>query len=239
MSELLHERIYADLLRKIKEHLYDEGDMLPTENEMEGIYNASKAPIRQALTRLHKEGFIIRKAGKGTFVAGRSSWPHVNLGGHAEEFAAKGKLLYCKTLSVEPVLITAAEEAYMQQPVGTSALYVERVRYYQDAPVHYLQHYILDSGLKLQERLRQEGNFSSLLYLYDKYGIRISKTDDELEAVAASDSVAAQLQVAEGTPLLRINRCTYRDDGSLLEFVRFYILTDNWKYRAHYRSTYL
>lgn len=239
MSELLHEKIYNDLLSKIRAHQYEEGDVLPTESEMERIYGASKAPIRQALMRLHKEGFIIRKAGKGTFVSGRVNWPYANMGGHGEEFAAKGPLLYCKTLQIADVTLSSAESVYMHREAGSAALYVERVRYYKDKPIHYLQHYILDPGIMLKERLQTEGHFSSLLALYDKYGIKIGKTEDVLEAVAASAKVAEHLGVSKGAPVLLINRCTFNSDGTLLEFVRFYILTQNWKYRAHYSENYI
>lgn len=239
MAELLHEKIYNDLLNRILDHQYEEGDMLPTESEMEQIYAASKAPIRQALTRLQKAGFIIRKAGKGTFVSGRVNWPHANMGGHAEEFLQKGPLLYCKTLTIVDKALTHAETAYMHRETGSTALYLERMRYYKDKPIHYLQHYIIDPGVNLKEKLQLEGNFSSLLALYDKYGIKFGKTEDVLEAVAAPARVAEHLDVAKGTPLLLINRCTYNKDGSLLEFVKFYILTKEWKYRAYYLDDFV
>lgn len=45
------------------------GDRLPTEAEMCEIYNISRAPVRQALVDLVREGAIYRRAGQGTFVA--------------------------------------------------------------------------------------------------------------------------------------------------------------------------
>mgnify|MGYP001297240977 CR=1 FL=1 len=56
MTESLHEKIYNELLHKIKTHFYEEGDQLPTEAELALQYNASKAPVRQALDRLQQEG---------------------------------------------------------------------------------------------------------------------------------------------------------------------------------------
>lgn len=45
------------------------GDRLPTEMELCEVFNVSRAPIRQALTELAREGYLYRRAGQGTFVA--------------------------------------------------------------------------------------------------------------------------------------------------------------------------
>jgi len=45
------------------------GDRLPTEMELCDLYHVSRAPIRQALTELAREGYLYRRAGQGTFVA--------------------------------------------------------------------------------------------------------------------------------------------------------------------------
>ncbi len=45
------------------------GDRLPTEMELCELYNVSRAPVRQALTELAREGYLYRRAGQGTFVA--------------------------------------------------------------------------------------------------------------------------------------------------------------------------
>ena len=101
MTESLHEKIYNELLHKIKTHFYEEGAQLPTEAELALQYNSSKAPVRQALDYLQQEGFILRRPGKGTFIAGRREWPHLNLGGFEQDFEENNQYLYCKTLSVQ------------------------------------------------------------------------------------------------------------------------------------------
>ncbi len=45
------------------------GDRLPTEMELCEQFDISRAPVRQALTELAREGMIYRRAGQGTFVA--------------------------------------------------------------------------------------------------------------------------------------------------------------------------
>ena len=232
MTESLHEKIYNELLHKIKTHFYEEGDQLPTEAELALQYNASKAPVRQALDRLQQEGFILRRPGKGTFIAGRREWPHLNLG-FEQDFEENNQYLYCKTLSVEDQPLPKEIAEAVGIPASTPAVSVRRIRYFKDKPLYYLHHFIfeLDSTL-----IKKEGNFSSLLAIYDQNHIPIIRTEDELQAVPAPQQVAELLKVPPHTAVLLINRKTYREKDRLLEFVRFYVLTEEWKYRVHYQE---
>ena len=56
-------------IKKIQKHEYEEGEKLPTESELSDFFQSSKAPVRQALEKLGLEGFIVRRPGKGTYVA--------------------------------------------------------------------------------------------------------------------------------------------------------------------------
>jgi len=69
--------IYYQLKLHFKEQMESDilrpGDRLPTEIELCELYHVSRAPVRQALTELAREGYLYRRAGQGTFVARSSS----------------------------------------------------------------------------------------------------------------------------------------------------------------------
>lgn len=233
MSESLYEQIYKEILYKINTHHYEEGDKLPTESELAAHYRVSKAPVRQALDYLQQKGFIIRRPGKGTFVAGRTKWPHLNLGGFAQDFEENSKYIYCKTISVKSQIIPKNIAKLLNIPPNTVVTVVRRIRYFNNRPLYYLHHFIfgVDSSI-----LKKEGNFASLLAIYDQLHIPVTCTEDELQAVSASQSIAKMLKIPLNTAVMLINRKTYRENHRLLEYVQFYVLTKDWKYRVTYQG---
>ncbi len=66
-------QIYEDLLKKIVNGDYKEGDKLPTEMELCQLYFASRITVKKALEKLIAKGLIYRIAGKGTFVTLRKN----------------------------------------------------------------------------------------------------------------------------------------------------------------------
>lgn len=105
MDISLNARIYNDLKQKIKAGIYKEDDLLPTELQLMAEYGVSRAPVRQALGRLESEGIIIRKAGKGTFVARKELWQSATLGGFRAEFLKKANSVVCNVISVQHMML--------------------------------------------------------------------------------------------------------------------------------------
>ncbi|GBD09675.1 putative HTH-type transcriptional regulator YurK [Candidatus Thermoflexus japonica] len=68
----IHEQLKEILRAEILEGHLRPGDRLPTEAELCARYGVSRAPVRQALEDLAREGLIVRQRGRGTFVAVRN-----------------------------------------------------------------------------------------------------------------------------------------------------------------------
>ena len=67
----IYQMIVKDILTKINEGVYAPGMKLPSENQMEKIYDTSVPTVRRALTDLVYQGEINRIKGKGTFVTNK------------------------------------------------------------------------------------------------------------------------------------------------------------------------
>lgn len=66
--EKLYEKIYMDILAKIKNGTLKENDKVPTEHELVEMYNVSRITAKKALDLLVEQNMITRYRGKGSFV---------------------------------------------------------------------------------------------------------------------------------------------------------------------------
>ncbi|PKR78204.1 hypothetical protein CEY16_00130 [Halalkalibacillus sediminis] len=225
----LNEVIFDDLYEKIKISYFAVGDSLPTEYEMQEIYGVSRAPIRQALSKLKSEGFITRKPGIGTVVAENSvSAPWTPMGGFSSQFKASSDSLSCQTLDVSTVIpdehITESFQIEKDYPVSK----ITRIRKEDRQPIFLLNHYYLDVDL---EKIRQAGD---ILYMRqfasEVLGINFEYVKEDLKAVNADKNIASLLEVEEGAPLLKIMRLSYDADYNPVEYVEYFVNSDKWPY---------
>ena len=61
----LYYQLKEIFLDKIENELLKEGDMIPSENELQQIYDVSRATVRKAIQLLVNEGFMEKKKGRG------------------------------------------------------------------------------------------------------------------------------------------------------------------------------
>ncbi len=69
--EKLADQLYGQILEKIVSGELQEGDKLPSENEIARSFSVSRPVIREALTRLQADGLVYSRQGAGSFVKAR------------------------------------------------------------------------------------------------------------------------------------------------------------------------
>ncbi|HWR39888.1 MAG TPA: GntR family transcriptional regulator [Patescibacteria group bacterium] len=234
MDISLNAQIYNDLRSDIKNRVYHEGDLLPTELEIQKRYGVSRAPVRQALGRLENEGIIVRRAGKGTYVAKQQEWSYSQMGGFRKEFLEKSGDLHCTTLVLAKERAPNEVCVDLGVPLRTGMVYIERLRRYKGVPFQYLIHYSLCLP---EETYRQAGDIQNMPEFYGKNGILIESIIEEIDAVAANEHLAGVLGVAAGQALLRIKKITYDQREKAIELMKYYILSEHWKYRVTFNQS--
>ncbi|MBB6734840.1 GntR family transcriptional regulator [Cohnella sp. CBP 2801] len=92
----MYERIFAALRDDIRSGKYGIGDRVPSEKELADEYNVSRITSKKALEWLSADGWIVRRPGRGSFVAGPAGQT-ASLAGDGRALsksgAARGKLL--------------------------------------------------------------------------------------------------------------------------------------------------
>lgn len=134
------EPLYIQLAYIIREDIqngkYSAEQRIPTEKELSEIYSVSRITIRSALDILVKENLLMRRRGKGTFIASKKLYKSMsgiysftdicNING----MKPGAKTIKCVIEDIEPEDITELNLTPEDKVIA-----VERIRYADDVPV--------------------------------------------------------------------------------------------------------
>lgn len=212
---------------------FNPGEKIPSENELGEKFNVSRLTVRQAISQLVQEGFLISKRGEGTFVT-----PNEHLiGSFSLEFTGfMDDLFYqiskCKTKSVKinriPVPKVIKEKLELSNS-GEEVIQIKRVRFLNDKPFNYTINYLpFDIGRRITEK---ELFRKPLLQIMEQdLGIQFTEAFQTIEASFADQEVSEQLGIVSGSPILLVERIMYTKKRKPVEVVQSSYRGDLYKY---------
>jgi GntR family transcriptional regulator len=212
-------QVKDSLRERIKQGEWQPGDQMPSEPELCDLFNVSRTVIRQALSDLLHEGLIVRRKGRGTFVAQpkiKQGWVQ-RLSGFYQDMTAQGYTPVTQMLRQEIMPASPKVAQYLELEPEAPVLVIERLRFIQDEPIvlvtTYLPHHLCP------DLLREDLTHQSLYECLEKRcGLSIAYGRRTLEAVPANDYESHLLRVKAGAPLLLVDSVSYLDDGTPLEY---------------------
>lgn len=232
----LYYQIYSNLRARIDSGEYPPGSMLPTEQELLKTFNASRAPVRQALGLLKSEGVVKRYPGKGTFVAGPPEGLHLwsNFSPLRKVLSPDSEAVRNKALTVEMRSPPEAVRDFLLFGGRGKTAYLERIRYIGERPALFCQHYV-QPYLELKAFKKLGESFCLRAVLRDHCLVEITRMEDSLRAVPAPAEIAAHLGVDASSPVLLTERRSYMQDAPV-QFDFFYMRTDIWDYTVAFEK---
>jgi GntR family transcriptional regulator len=218
------------LLARIGSGEWQPGDMLPTEEQLQEQYTLSRTTVRQALKELELAGKISRFRGRGTFVAlpklSHSPEPHFSFTDSLLEQGARPgwQLLSAGWLPAPPEI---AQRLSLDE--GTPVFELRRLRLVNDEPIGY---HIAHAAPALATAINRDrlDVGSSLAYLQPGEALQGSYANRVLEAVPASEELAALVGVDRGSPMLLIRRRVLSAAGNPLEMLQATYRGDRLQY---------
>lgn len=206
----LYRQIKGLILQALESGEWRPGESIPSETELASRFSVSQGTVRKAIDEMAAENLLVRRQGKGTFVATHSD-PRaffrflrlVPLTGGVEP--TRSVPLDCWRAKAGP---EAARVLGLN--IGDSIIIVRRVLEFSSAPVVVDEIYMpgdLFSGLTMEVLREYQGSLYSLFE--EKFGVRMVRAEERLRAVAADRVSAELLHVAEGSPLLSVERVSY------------------------------
>ncbi len=210
-------QIQTQLLKMIQSGQLRAGDPLPSEDELSRIYGVSRMTARQALQALKSQGFASRHKGQGSFVRQpRVEKDITHLCGFTAEMRALGIKATSRVLEAETLPAPAEMAAQLGIVVNAPIYRLRRLRLADGLPVA-----IEEIRLPLERFPGIEKLDFSTLSLYqtlrERYGTRVSRADEILEARSATRREAELLKIQPRASLLVISRTLWSIDGLPVE----------------------
>ena len=230
----LYQQIKSLILRSLQSGEWRPGEAIPSEIELAARFKVSQGTVRKAVDELASENLLMRRQGKGTFVAT-----------HAEEQvqyrflrlapdqpsplpgSARREFLDCRRLRA-PVDVARA----LQMKAGEMVVEVRRVLHFSGQPVVLDDIWLpghLFKGLTADRLSEYRGPMYGLFET--EFGVRMIRAEEKLRAVSADETEAKLLQVQAGTALLSVERLSFTYGDQPVELRRGLYRTDHHYYR--------
>ena len=220
LQELLEHEIESGALRP--------GNSLPTEKQLGDLYQVSRTTVRQAIDGLALKGLVIKRQGKGTFVARRKVHEELpKLRSFTEEMRARGLTPTTRVVSVKHIRPPEHISQLLELQDDEGALQVRRLRFVENTPI-----LITTSYLPGRLHVSLTEDFSDSLYalLERRYNVKIQSGENIIEATVAGEAEASLLKIRRGSPLLAIRRLALDPDGRPVEYVEGFYRGDRYQY---------
>jgi GntR family transcriptional regulator len=206
----LYRQIKNLILQALEGGEWRPGDVIPSETELAVRFNVSQGTVRKAIDEMAAENLLVRRQGKGTFVASHSDprafFRFLRLA------AVNGEIGPSRSVPLECWRAKAGQEAarVLGLKLADPIIIVRRLLEFGAKPVVVDEIYLPGetfSGMTLDLLKEWQGSLYSLFESH--FGVRMVRAEERLRAVAADRNSAELLKVAEGTPLLSVERISY------------------------------
>lgn len=231
----LYVQVKRCLLDLIERGALQSGQRIPSERQLAQQLGISRMTVRQALVELVQESVLIRRHGRGTFVADRKiEQGLVELSSFSEDMRRRGMQPGAHLLEMQVQEATPKVQRALGLDADLRVLVIRRLRLADGEPMA-LETSHLPCALVPEIPRERIASGSLYEYLERELGIELSHARQTLEPVVASDAEARVLGVEPGSPLLLMERTTYSRSGEPVEFVRSLYRGDRYKFYVELR----
>ena len=231
----LYQQIKGLLLQSLQSGEWKSGAAIPSELELAARYRVSQGTVRKAIDELAVENLLVRRQGKGTFVATHSEqqvqYRFLKLvpdgGDLASEGPAQRTIIDCKRLRA------SAEVARgLAIRSGDAVLQVRRVLAFGGVPTILEDLWLPAGPFKGLTAERLRGYDGPMYALFEaEFGVRMVRAEEKIRAVLPDEQQCALLTVPAGTPLLSVERLAYTYKDTPMELRQGLYLTEKHFYR--------
>lgn len=229
----LYRQIKSLILQSLDQGEWKPGETIPSEIDLAARFKVSQGTVRKAIDELAADNILLRRQGKGTFVAthheDRVRFRFLRLApdeGQPRE-RSRSRFLECRRLRAPAEVAKALELR-----AGDSVVLVKRVMSFGETPTIIDEIWLPGAqfkGLSAERLAEYKGPMYGLFE--SEFGVRMIRAEEKLRAVAAGAAEAELLDVQPGTPLLLVERVSFTYGDRPMEMRRGLYLTTHYHYR--------
>lgn len=231
----LYQQIKGLILQSLQQGEWKPGEAIPSEMELAARFRVSQGTVRKAIDELAAENLVMRRQGKGTFVATHAE-QHVQYrflklqpdsGDARVEGPAQRNVIDCRR-----VRATADVARAMALRSGDAVMQARRILSFAGVPTILEDIWLPGQafkGLTADQLASYQGPTYAMFEL--DFGVRMVRAEEKIRAVLPEEEQARLLQVPAATPLLSVERIAYTYNDVPMELRRGLYLTDTHHYR--------
>ncbi|WP_431228452.1 GntR family transcriptional regulator [Burkholderia contaminans] len=228
----LYQQIKSLITQSLETGEWKPGEIIPSEVELAARYKVSQGTVRKAIDELAAENLVVRRQGKGTFVAthneDRAQFRFLRLlADDGAEHPHVSRLLECRRLRA-PAEIARQLDLKPADPV----VQVRRLLEFENE-VTVLDEIWLPGAMFRGLTFERLSEYKGPLYAMfeTEFGTRMIRATEKIRAVAAEPAVADLLHVPAGFPLLSVERVSYTYGDRPVEVRRGWYVTTGYYYQ--------
>lgn len=229
----LYQQIKALIMQGLESGEWKPGELIPSEVELGSRFKVSQGTVRKAIDELAAENLVLRRQGKGTFVAThhetKAQFRFLRLTADVEKWQrAENRIIEVKRMR-------APAEVARQLDVksGDSVIFIKRVKLFNDVAIIVEDIWLpglIFKGLTAERLMEYKGPLYGLFET--EFGTRMIRAAEQIRAVGADAESAEFLGVALNAPLLSVERVSFTYGDKPVEMRRGLYLTLHYHYQS-------
>lgn len=225
----LYQQLASVLRQQIDAGQLMPGAALPPESSLTRKYRVSRITARQALDLLVEEGLIVRKQGKGTYVCPPKIQQNLeSLEAFAELMAKRGAEQAMRVLEFGPVAAQTPVTSALNVAPSDRVWRIKRCHLLRNTPIAYAVIYLPDNLGRVFD-LVQICTTPIYTLLTQNAHVKIKRATQIVRALGADSDTAAILKLPRGAPVMMIERTTFAEDETPVEYILFFHRGDSYE----------
>lgn len=214
--------LYAEVKKRITRSLMEgewpQGAAIPTESQFARRYAVSVGTVRKAIGELVAERVLVRRRGRGTFVANRNRDYMLDTYFRIVDDAGRKEFPETRLISFRRGKADAVVAQRLQITRGAPVYRIENLLFLQDQSVIFDRMMVPQAVFPdLREAAFRRRGMTIFGYYQMRFGIMVTRVEEWVRAVNADRKLAAALGIAAGEAVLAIERVAYTYDGTPVE----------------------